>query len=95
MRAYFVIKLFIVIKMGNIQAPQTLFTKNQQVEIKSSALSHEHVPKEIKRYGPSAVVVHTTKLMQSRASPTVYITRIYYPQTKHYETVLTSDLRLV
>ena len=89
------IKLDTLIKMGNIQAPQTMFTKNQQVEIKSSALSHEHVPKEIKRYGPTAIVVHTTKLMQSRASQTVYVTRIYYPQTKHYETVLTSDLKLV
>lgn len=79
--------------MGNIFVPKSSFSKNQQVGISGFSFSNEHVPKEIKRYGNKAVVVQSTKMMQSRSAPTVYVTRVYYPQTKHYEVMLTNDLR--
>lgn len=81
--------------MGNIPSPQAAFSKNQRVEIRSSALSHEHVPVEIKRYGPHAIALQTLKVMQSRNAQPIYVTRIYYPQSKHYETVLTTDLHAI
>lgn len=78
--------------MGNTM-PSHNIQKNQKVKINGFSFSKEHVPKEIKRYGEVGVAVQTLKLDKSRNDcPTVYITRVYFPQHKHYETFFTKDL---
>lgn len=78
--------------MGNT-IPSQGIPNNKKVKIKGCSYSQEHVPKEMKRYGDMAVAVQTTKLEQSRSNaPTVYVTRVYFPQSKHYDTFLTKDL---
>jgi hypothetical protein len=78
--------------MGNT-APSQAIKSKQKVRIKGFSFSQEHVPKEIKRYGELAIAVQTTKLEKSRnESPNVYVTRVYFPKDKHYETFFTKDL---
>lgn len=80
--------------MGNYNfTPKHQFQKNQKVDIKGFGFTEEHVPKEIMRLGKTGMVLHTMKLHQSRKNaPTLYATRIYFPQHKYYETFLTNDL---
>ena len=79
--------------MGNIFTPQQTFGNKQTVEIRGFNFSRENVPKELYRYGKKGVAIQTTKMMQSRPNcPPIYVTRVYFPDTKHIETFLTKDL---
>lgn len=79
--------------MGNIFTPPAALNSKQSVQVVGFPFSKEHVPKELYRYGKRGIVVHTTKMAQSRSdSPVVYVTRVYFPEKKHYETFLTKDL---
>lgn len=80
--------------MGNVSfTPQAAYKNKQPVQINGFSFSKEHVPKELYRYGNKGIALQTTKLMQSRPNaPPVYVTRVYFPQTKHYETFLSKDI---
>lgn len=79
--------------MGNIFTPSAAYKNKQPVQIQGFSFSKEHVPKEIYRYGKKGIALQTTKMMQSRPNcPPVYVTRVYFPDNKQYETFLTKDL---
>lgn len=77
--------------MGNL-APRRQFAQNQPVIIVGCEVSKEHVPEELKKFGPGAYAIHSGLMYKSRPnSPDIGVTRVKFPHGKD-ELFLTNDL---
>ena len=77
--------------MGNL-APRRQFAQNQPVIIIGCEISKEHVPEELKKFGPGAYAMHSGLMYKSRPNaPDLGVTRVKFPSGKD-ELFLTNDL---
>jgi hypothetical protein len=77
--------------MGNL-APRRQFAQNQPVIIIGCEVSKEHVPEELKKFGPGAYVIKSDVMYKSRPNaPDIGVTRVKFPTGKD-ELFLTNDL---
>ena len=77
--------------MGNL-APRRQFAQNQPVIIIGCEVSKEHVPEELKKFGPGAYAMQSGVMYKSRPnSPDIGVTRVKFPTGKD-ELFLTNDL---
>lgn len=77
--------------MGNL-APRRQFAQNQPVIIVGCEVSKEHVPEELKKFGPGAYAINSGLMYKSRPnSPDIGVTRVKFPHGKD-ELFLTNDL---
>ena len=77
--------------MGNL-APRRQFAQNQPVIIIGCEISKEHVPEELKKFGPGAYAMQSGLMYNSRPNaPDIGVTRVKFPSGKD-ELFLTNDL---
>ena len=77
--------------MGNL-APRRQFAQNQPVIIIGCEISKEHVPEELKKFGPGAYAMQSGLMYKSRPNaPDIGVTRVKFPSGKD-ELFLTNDL---